>query len=105
MALPVASNGTENWTENVPLEATVLDLDPVTAPLSVTAIDLFGVKPWPLTVIVVDAAMLEGGAVSTGDSAGQGLIVGVGEGGGGGGLVGVGLGFGTEVGGEVGRGV
>ena len=94
VALPVASSGTGNWTEKVPFDATVEDFDPVTAPVSVTVTDLFGVKPWPLTVIVVDAAVVCGGDVSCGDTAGQGLMVGVGEGGGGGGLVGVGLGVG-----------
>ena len=97
VALPVASSGTANETENVPPEDTVVDLDPVTAPLSVTVTLLPGVKPWPLTVMLVDAATVAGGWVRTGDVAGHGLTVGVGDGGGGGGLgdagglVGVGL--------------
>jgi hypothetical protein len=80
VAPPVASNGTENDTENVPLEDTVVDFDPVTAPLSVTVTVLPGVKFWPLTVMLVDAATVEGGDVKDGDVAGQGFSVGIGLG-------------------------
>src|SRR5262252_3193918 len=52
VALPVASNGTVNEAENVPLEVSVTVLDPLTAPLSVTVTCLPGVNPWPLTVML-----------------------------------------------------
>jgi hypothetical protein len=114
VAVPVASRGTVNDTENVPLGETVVALDPDIAPLTVTVTLLPGVNPWPLTMMLEAAATVAGGEVSVGEVVGQGLMVGVGEGGGGGGGVGdggggVGVGFGAvvgvEVGFDVGRGV